>query len=94
MKQGEAVNGALAVGHPSVQATADVDERAILGPGTTVWHLAQIRENARLGSGCVAASADSHSRSAPQRFVSGSAIHVLKRSPGTSPNAATDSSRR
>ena len=53
MKQGEAVNGALAVGHPSVQATADVDERATLGPGTTVWHLAQIRENARLGSGCV-----------------------------------------
>jgi UDP-2-acetamido-3-amino-2,3-dideoxy-glucuronate N-acetyltransferase len=53
MKQGEAVNGALAVGHPSVQATADVDDRATLGPGTTVWHLAQIRENARLGSGCV-----------------------------------------
>ena len=38
---------------PAVQATADVDERATLGPGTTVWHLAQIRENARLGSGCV-----------------------------------------
>jgi acetyltransferase-like isoleucine patch superfamily enzyme len=36
-----------------VQQSADVDERATLGPGTTVWHLAQIRENARLGSGCI-----------------------------------------
>lgn len=38
---------------PRVQPTADVDSRASLGPGTTVWHLAQIREDARLGSGCV-----------------------------------------
>jgi acetyltransferase-like isoleucine patch superfamily enzyme len=30
-----------------------VDSRALLGPGTTVWHLAQIREDARLGSGCI-----------------------------------------
>lgn len=36
-----------------VQPTADVDGSAVLGPGTTVWHLAQIRENARLGSGCI-----------------------------------------
>ena len=36
-----------------VQPTADVDSRAVLGPGTTVWHLAQIREDARLGSGCI-----------------------------------------
>jgi acetyltransferase-like isoleucine patch superfamily enzyme len=36
-----------------VRSTADVDERAVLGPGTTVWQLAQIRENARLGSGCI-----------------------------------------
>ena len=35
-----------------VQA-ADVDPSAVLGPGTTVWHLAQIREDARLGSGCI-----------------------------------------
>jgi UDP-2-acetamido-3-amino-2,3-dideoxy-glucuronate N-acetyltransferase len=38
---------------PHVEQTADVDSRAVLGPGTTVWHLAQIRENARLGSGCI-----------------------------------------
>jgi acetyltransferase-like isoleucine patch superfamily enzyme len=35
--------------HPS----ADVDERAKLGPGTSVWHLAQIREGAVLGANCV-----------------------------------------
>jgi len=38
---------------PQVQQTADVDERATLGPGTTAWHLAQIRENVRLGSSCI-----------------------------------------
>jgi UDP-2-acetamido-3-amino-2,3-dideoxy-glucuronate N-acetyltransferase len=37
----------------SVQPTADVDERAELGPGTRVWHLAQIREHAKLGRGCI-----------------------------------------
>jgi UDP-2-acetamido-3-amino-2,3-dideoxy-glucuronate N-acetyltransferase len=36
-----------------IQSTADVDASAVLGPGTTVWHLAQVRENARLGSGCI-----------------------------------------
>lgn len=38
---------------PTIHATADVDESADLGPGTTVWHLAQIREDARLGSDCI-----------------------------------------
>jgi acetyltransferase-like isoleucine patch superfamily enzyme len=37
----------------TVHATADVDETAELGAGTTVWHLAQIRENALLGSDCI-----------------------------------------
>lgn len=36
-----------------IQQTADVDESAVLGPGTTVWHLAQIRENAQLGRDCI-----------------------------------------
>lgn len=36
-----------------MQPSADVDERAELGAGTTVWHLAQIRENARLGNCCI-----------------------------------------
>jgi UDP-2-acetamido-3-amino-2,3-dideoxy-glucuronate N-acetyltransferase len=38
---------------PRVHPTAEVDERAVLGAGTTVWHLAQIREGARLGSDCI-----------------------------------------
>jgi UDP-2-acetamido-3-amino-2,3-dideoxy-glucuronate N-acetyltransferase len=38
---------------PQVHETADVDARAVLGAGTTVWHLAQIREDARLGQGCI-----------------------------------------
>ena len=36
-----------------VQPTADVDDRAVLGAGTMVWHLAQVREDARLGRDCI-----------------------------------------
>jgi UDP-2-acetamido-3-amino-2,3-dideoxy-glucuronate N-acetyltransferase len=36
-----------------VMPSADVDDRAQLGPGTTVWHLAQVREGATLGRGCI-----------------------------------------
>jgi UDP-2-acetamido-3-amino-2,3-dideoxy-glucuronate N-acetyltransferase len=32
---------------------ADVDPRARLGPGVSVWHLAQIREDAEIGPDCV-----------------------------------------
>jgi UDP-2-acetamido-3-amino-2,3-dideoxy-glucuronate N-acetyltransferase len=35
--------------HPS----ADIDERAQLGEGTTIWHLAQVREDAVIGRGCI-----------------------------------------
>jgi UDP-2-acetamido-3-amino-2,3-dideoxy-glucuronate N-acetyltransferase len=41
------------VDSPRVQPSADVDDSAVLGAGTTVWHLAQIRENARLGRNCI-----------------------------------------
>src|SRR5258708_406075 len=34
-------------------STADVDPTAQLGPGTSVWHLAQVRENAQLGRECI-----------------------------------------
>lgn len=37
----------------AVQPTADVDGSVLLGPGTIVWHLAQIRENARIGRECI-----------------------------------------
>jgi acetyltransferase-like isoleucine patch superfamily enzyme len=36
-----------------VQPTAQVDETAEIGAGSTVWELAQIRERARLGRDCV-----------------------------------------
>jgi UDP-2-acetamido-3-amino-2,3-dideoxy-glucuronate N-acetyltransferase len=32
---------------------ADVDPRARLGPGVSVWHLAQVREGAQIGADCV-----------------------------------------
>ncbi|MWV59864.1 acyltransferase [Rathayibacter sp. VKM Ac-2754] len=35
--------------HPS----ADVDPRAQVGAGTLIWHLAQVREDARVGRECV-----------------------------------------
>ena len=40
---------------PSIRIApgADVDERAKLGDGTSVWHLAQIREDAILGQNCI-----------------------------------------
>lgn len=37
----------------SVQATADVANDAQLGDGTSVWHLAQVREGAVLGRNCI-----------------------------------------
>jgi UDP-2-acetamido-3-amino-2,3-dideoxy-glucuronate N-acetyltransferase len=33
--------------------SADVDDRAELGPGTSVWHLAQVREHAKVGRNVV-----------------------------------------
>ena len=38
---------------PRIEPTADVDSSAELGTGTTVWHLAQVREHARLGHDCI-----------------------------------------
>lgn len=36
-----------------VEPSADVDPRATIGAGSHVWHLAQVREDARIGSGCI-----------------------------------------
>jgi UDP-2-acetamido-3-amino-2,3-dideoxy-glucuronate N-acetyltransferase len=38
---------------PKIAETADVDSSAVVGPGTVIWHLAQVREYARLGPGCI-----------------------------------------
>ena len=40
------------LGAPFVDPSADVDARAVLGPGTRVWHLAQVRESAVVGAEC------------------------------------------
>ncbi|GAA4974586.1 acyltransferase [Actinoplanes utahensis] len=37
----------------TVAPTADVDERAGVGEGTRIWHLAQIREDATIGRDCI-----------------------------------------
>jgi UDP-2-acetamido-3-amino-2,3-dideoxy-glucuronate N-acetyltransferase len=36
-----------------IALTADVDPRAKVGPGSFVWHLAQIREYAQVSAGCI-----------------------------------------
>src|ERR1700749_1358543 len=46
-------NGQAAAGGFRAEATADVDERADIGAGTRVWHLAQVREDARTGRACI-----------------------------------------
>jgi len=33
--------------------SADVDDRAEIGEGSSVWHLAQVRENAHIGRNCI-----------------------------------------
>ena len=35
-----------------VAATADIDPRAVIGDGSRLWHLVQVREFARIGPGC------------------------------------------
>lgn len=37
----------------TVADSADVSEEAIIGAGTKVWHLAQVRESAQVGENCV-----------------------------------------
>ncbi|WP_248759118.1 acyltransferase [Pseudarthrobacter sp. SSS035] len=37
----------------TIAASADVSDQAILGEGTKVWHLAQVREQANLGNNCI-----------------------------------------
>jgi len=35
-----------------ISVTADVDDRSKVGPGSHIWHLAQVREYVQIGSGC------------------------------------------
>lgn len=47
MTENENWNGA------KIAPTADVDARAEIGEGTRIWHLAQVREDARVGRDCI-----------------------------------------
>jgi acetyltransferase-like isoleucine patch superfamily enzyme len=38
---------------PRIEGSADVDDSALIGNGTQIWHLAQIREQAVIGADCV-----------------------------------------
>ena len=40
-------------GRALIEPTADVDPTAEIGADTRVWHLAQVREHATIGSGCI-----------------------------------------
>ena len=39
--------------HSAVHETAQVSPEAIIGPGTRVWHFAQVREGASIGQNCI-----------------------------------------
>lgn len=43
----------MGVATTRVEASADVDDRAVIGAGTLVWHLAQVREHAVVGESCI-----------------------------------------
>ena len=36
-----------------VANTADVDESAVIGPGSSIWHLAQVRDGVKIGASCI-----------------------------------------
>ena len=43
----------LTLGPPQIATSADIDPRASIGDGSFVWHLAQVREYARVGNGSI-----------------------------------------
>ena len=36
-----------------VHPTAEVSPEAVIGPGTSIWNQAQVREDAHIGGGCI-----------------------------------------
>ena len=38
---------------PFIHPTADVSPQAAIGPGTRIWHQAQVRERVKLGANCI-----------------------------------------
>lgn len=46
-------NPAASNSAPFIHPTADVSPQAVLGPGTRIWHQAQVRERACIGDNCI-----------------------------------------
>jgi len=38
---------------PQIADSADIDGKAVIGVDSQIWHLAQVREHARVGPGCI-----------------------------------------
>ena len=38
---------------PFIHPTSEVSPQAVIGPGTRIWHQAQVRERVRLGTNCI-----------------------------------------
>ncbi len=36
-----------------IHPTADVSDKAVIGPGTSIWHQCQVREDAYIGQNCI-----------------------------------------
>jgi UDP-2-acetamido-3-amino-2,3-dideoxy-glucuronate N-acetyltransferase len=53
IETGSAVPDNAKLTETRIDASADVDSRATVGSGAIIWHLAQVREFARIGSGCI-----------------------------------------
>jgi UDP-2-acetamido-3-amino-2,3-dideoxy-glucuronate N-acetyltransferase len=47
------VAGAMREEAPMIHSTADVSPQATIGAGTRIWHHAQVRENAWIGTHCI-----------------------------------------
>jgi UDP-2-acetamido-3-amino-2,3-dideoxy-glucuronate N-acetyltransferase len=47
------LGGALSPDAVFIHPTADVSDKATIGPGTRIWHQAQVREGAVIGSQCI-----------------------------------------
>jgi acetyltransferase-like isoleucine patch superfamily enzyme len=39
--------------NPKIVESAEVDPSATIGPGSSIWHLVQVRENVTIGANCV-----------------------------------------
>ena len=51
-REGAQVLHSFSVSEPYIHETAEVDPTAIVGPGTRIWHVAQVAGHAKIGRNC------------------------------------------